>query len=83
MNMHFAYIIQSGQHGRYYIGSTSDLEERLTRHNRGRNKSTKSGIPWKLVYAEEFLTQQDAYRHEMQIKSYKGGQAFKNLITKS
>ncbi len=71
--MFYAYILKSFKTEKYYIGSTHDLEARLARHNAGRNKSTKEGIPWELVYREEFPTEQDAYRREFQIKSYKGG----------
>lgn len=80
--MYHAYIIKSETKGRYYVGSTGDIDARILRHNCGRNKSTKYGIPWILVYSEEFKTEQDAYKREMQIKSYKGGNAFKVLVGK-
>ena len=80
VDMHFTYIIRSLKTGRYYIGSTNDVPERLSRHNGGKNKSTKSGVPWELVKVEEYGTRQEAYKREFQIKSYKGGEAFKKLI---
>jgi len=43
-------------------------------------KSTKNFRPWEIVYKEFFDTKQEAYRRELQIKSYKGGQAFKKLL---
>ncbi|OGE88379.1 MAG: endonuclease [Candidatus Doudnabacteria bacterium RIFCSPLOWO2_02_FULL_49_13] len=76
----YAYILKSQKHGRYYVGSTNDLQDRLKRHNAGYNKSTKDGVPWELVYSETFLTKQEAYKRELKIKSYKGGEAFKRLI---
>jgi putative endonuclease len=79
--MYFAYILKSEKHGRYYIGSCSDIYDRLKRHNGGRNKATKNGIPWILVYKETFLTRSEAYKREFQIKSYKGGEAFKKIVT--
>jgi len=78
--VHWVYILQGEKTGRHYIGSTEDVEERVRRHNRGANRSTKSGVPWVLVYKEEFSTKKDAYRKEMKIKSYKGGEAFKKLL---
>lgn len=78
--MHYVYIIKSQAISRYYIGSTENIENRLSRHNSGKNKSTKNGIPWSLVYSEEFKTRQEAYKREFQIKSYKGGEAFKKLV---
>lgn len=79
-NMYYAYIIYSVKTNKYYLGSTVDINSRLQRHNAGRNKSTKNGIPWKLVYSEEFKNRQEAYKREMKIKSYKGGNAFKKLV---
>lgn len=77
----FSYILKSEKTGRYYIGSSSDpITRLLERHNKRLVRSTKSGVPWKIVYQEEFLTRQDAYRREMQIKRYKSGEAFKKLV---
>ena len=78
--MYYIYILKSQKHGRYYVGSSNDIEKRLKRHNASQNKSTKSGAPWTIVYSEEFLSRQDAVRRELQIKKYKGGEAFKKLV---
>lgn len=78
--MFCVYILKSLVHGRYYIGHTEDITVRLKRHNNGLVKSTKSGKPWRLVYEEKALDKNIAYRRELQIKSYKGGKAFKKLI---
>ena len=80
--MFSAYILKSDKSGKYYIGHTENLVERLRRHNRGMVKSTKSYRPWKIVYTENFDNKNDAYRREFEIKSYKGGNAFKKLIEK-
>lgn len=74
------YILKSIKNGRYYIGHTSNIEERVLRHNSGRSKFTKSGMPWKLVYTENYPTKAEAFRRETEIKSYKGGFKFKNLF---
>ena len=60
--MFTVYIIKSIKTGKYYIGSTSNLDERLKRHNSSRNKSTRNGVPWKIVYNESFFGKNDAYR---------------------
>ncbi|MEW6616899.1 MAG: GIY-YIG nuclease family protein [Patescibacteria group bacterium] len=78
--MYYTYILKSEKTGKHYVGSCENIESRLKRHTSGRNKSTKAGIPWKLIYFEAFLTKQDSYRREFQIKSFKGGEAFKKLI---
>ncbi len=74
------YILKSEKDSKFYIGSTKNIEQRLYRHNKGLVKSTKNRIPFVLVYCEEFLTLSEARRRERQIKSYKGGKAFDNLI---
>ena len=80
--MYKAYILQSEKSGKYYIGHTQDLENRLKRHNDGRVRSTKEHRPWKVIYTESFNTKEEVYRRELKIKSYKGGEAFKKLISK-
>lgn len=74
------YILKSVKNGRYYIGHTHNIEDRLLRHNRGRSKATKSGIPWQLKYSENHNTKSGAYNREMEIKNYKGGIKFKKLL---
>jgi len=78
--MYFTYILQSLKSGGYYIGYSGNILERLSAHNRGSTRSTKAGRPWKLVYAVEFTSKEEAMKREKLIKSYKGGDAFKNLI---
>ncbi|MBE0572264.1 MAG: GIY-YIG nuclease family protein [Ignavibacteriaceae bacterium] len=78
--MYFVYIIKSLVTIRYYIGSTENLDRRLSYHNSGKVKSTKAYKPWKLVHMERFDTKSDAIKRERQIKSYKSGNAFKKLL---
>ncbi|MFA6132096.1 MAG: GIY-YIG nuclease family protein [Patescibacteria group bacterium] len=76
------YILFSEKHDRYYIGSTSDINTRLQRHNAGATASTKPFRPWVLVYEEKFETKTEARKRENQIKKYKGGRAFKKLVSR-
>ncbi len=76
------YILQSLKTNRYYVGFTSDVFARLVRHNQGRNNATRRDRPWKVIYREIFTNRNDAYQRERQIKSYKGGKAFKKLINR-
>lgn len=76
----YVYILKSNINNKYYIGCTNNLSRRLKDHNSGNNFSTKSGIPWKIVYNEEIEKQEEAYKRERQIKSYKSGNAFKKLL---
>ena len=77
---YFVYILQSQKDQKYYIGSTSNVENRLAFHNSGRQRSTRTRVPFKLVYSESFTTKTEALRRERQIKAFKGGEAFRKLI---
>jgi len=69
--MYNVYILQSDKTGKFYVGSTGDLEDRLIRHFNGRSIATKHGGPWKLVFTEEYNSRQEAFHREMEIKSWK------------
>ena len=79
--MYQVYVLHSLKDGRYYIGSTSNLKARIHFHNSGKQRSTRHRIPFELVYSEIFESKTNALRREKQIKSYKGGEAFKKLIS--
>lgn len=66
--MYTVYILYSQKSSRYYVGQTSDITDRLERHNQGRVKSTKFGIPWKVVLQLEVSTRSEAMVLEKQIK---------------
>lgn len=78
--MYSVYILQSKKDGGYYVGCTSNLYKRLLAHNSGKTVSLKNRQPLKLIYFEEYNSIEEAYKREKQIKSYKGGEAFKKLI---
>ncbi len=78
--MYKVYILQSNKNKKYYIGYSSNLDKRIKQHNLGLNISTKSGVPWNIIYTEVYDNKKDAWLREHQIKSYKGGEAFKNLL---
>ncbi len=77
------YILQSQTSGRFYVGHTEDLEERIHRHNSGQTKSGRNRGPWKLVYSAEYSTRSEAMRREMQIKSWKSHRYLQKLIQES
>ena len=78
--MYYVYILKSLKDNKYYIGSTSDLQARLAYHNAGLQRSTKHRIPFEMVYHEVLASKETALIREKQIKSYKGGEAFKKLL---
>ena len=77
------YIPKSQQNGVYYIGSTGNLEEHIQRHNQGRSRYTKSGIPWKVVCTEQFENRFEAIKRERQIKRRKSRDYIEGLVRTS
>ncbi|MDD5765678.1 MAG: GIY-YIG nuclease family protein [Candidatus Marinimicrobia bacterium] len=74
------YILYSKSKDRYYIGQTQDLANRLNEHNSGESKSTKTGVPWIVVYTKEFQTRSEAMIYENQLKSLKNRKIIEELI---
>ena len=77
---HYVYILQSQKDQKYYIGLTHDVEARLLFHNSGKQRSTKNRTPFKIILVEQFENRLLALAREKQVKSWKGGNAFKQLI---
>jgi len=80
---YYVYILLSHHNGKYYIGSTRNLEDRIKRHNEGRSKYTKYGIPWELLYSEKYLDRSDAIKREKQIKRQKSKKFIEALVKTS
>jgi putative endonuclease len=74
------YILQSTISGKYYIGTTGDLDDGLKRHNAGRSKATASGRPWDLVYSEAYETRSEAVQRERQLKNWKSHTNLERLV---
>ena len=78
--MYYLYIIKS-QCGRFYIGSTDNLENRLRQHNSKQFKGwTNRYDNWSLVYKESFNTRTEVLKREKVVKALKGGNEFKKLV---
>ncbi len=77
--MFYTYVLKSQKDGKYYIGSTSDIEKRLQFHNEGFNVSTKNRRPLDLVFKKEFKDKKEAMQFEFLLKRQKGGEGFRKL----
>ena len=66
--MFYVYIIKSKKDGNLYTGSTNDLKRRFFEHNKGLCKSTKTRIPFQLVYYEAYVSEKDARGREHNLK---------------
>ena len=78
------YILQSSKSSKLYIGQTQNLEDRLARHNKGFSKSTKFGVPWEIIYIEEFATRSEAIKREKYLKNLKSSKyILKNIVNET
>jgi len=78
--MYYVYILHSKSLNKSYVGSTSDLKNRLKIHNLGKVRSTKNGKPWQLVYYEGFINKTDCRREELFLKTGKGRDRVKYML---
>ena len=75
---HFVYVLESELNKSLYIGYyPQDVQERLAKHNQGEVLSTKAYRPWKLVFYEAYLNQEDALRREKYLKTNQGSRVLK------
>ena len=66
----FVYVLKCSN-GKYYTGSTTNLEKRLWQHQNGEGSNfTKAHLPVELVYVEEFERIDDAFYREKQIQGW-------------
>ena len=79
--MWFAYALRSEKDGGLYVGMTSNVGKRLAEHNRGYNRSTKSRIPFSLIYFEECSSRSEAREREKYLKSGIGRDFLKRQAT--
>jgi putative endonuclease len=77
---HYVYILKSMKDQKFYIGESADVQKRLIFHNSGLQRSTRNRIPFIILHIETFESKSEALKREKQIKSWKGGEAFKQLI---
>ncbi len=79
--MFFVYILYSPSIGRYYVGQTEDLDQRLEKHNSGTfiESSTKYGIPWEIFYVIECISRKQAVNMEAHLKKMKSVKYYHSL----
>jgi len=69
--MAYVYILESLRDGRYYIGSTENLEKRLKHHRGGFTPSTKRFGTIRLIFKQEYENIKDARHIERKLKNLK------------
>ncbi len=78
--MNFLYILKSDKNGRYYVGSTNNIERRLREHNSGKTISLKHLRPLTLVFKQTYAHLEDAKKIEQKLKKAKSRNILKKII---
>ena len=78
--MYYVYLLLSEKDGKFYTGSTNDLKRRLNEHNTGKVKSTSKRQPFKLIYYEACINEDDTRRREKYLKSGMGKKYLRNRL---
>jgi putative endonuclease len=78
--MNTVYILYSSKLGKFYIGQTTDLANRLLQHNDlNSSYSTKRGQPWKIFLTMQCKSISHAMKLERHIKNMKSKKFILNL----
>ncbi len=83
--MYSLYILICDE-GKHYIGVTDTLERRISEHNDPDGKKiryTRRYTNWRMIYTETYSTLSEARKREYEIKSWKWGNKFRQLIAQS
>lgn len=65
----YTYVLKSKVDDDLYIGYCNDLRKRLQEHNSGEVRSTKSRLPFTIVYYEACLSEDKAIKREKYFKT--------------
>ena len=78
--MFYTYVLQSMKDGKFYTGYTFDLRKRFNEHNSNKVFSTKNRGPFRLIYYEACINEDDAKAREKYLKSGMGKRYLKNRL---
>jgi putative endonuclease len=76
----YVYVLKSKKDRLLYTGCTSDLRERLKKHNNGQVPSTKLRVPLELIYYEFCVDKTDAFHREKYLKTTYGKRYIKSRL---
>ena len=81
MNTYYTYVLKSLKDKHFYIGFTSNLDERMKAHANGLVSSTKYRRPFILVYYEVCFDKTSAIKREKYLKTSYGHRYLNNRIS--
>ena len=79
----FVYCISSVRRNYIYAGLTNALWRRVSQHNEGRERTTRTYSPFKLIHYEEFETRIEARIREKYLKSGIGKEFLRKISKES
>jgi len=77
--MFYVYVL-SCNNNNFYVGYSSDLKKRITKHKKGLVISTKNRLPISLIYYECFISKKDAKAREIYLKSGAGKDQLASIL---
>ncbi|MFZ5366335.1 MAG: GIY-YIG nuclease family protein [Patescibacteria group bacterium] len=78
--MYHVYVLESLKDRKLYVGYTDNLKRRFEEHNSGEVAITKYRKPFRLIYYEAYLNQQDATSREKYFKTGWGRTHLKKVL---
>ena len=81
--MFYIYDLSSLKRNYIYVGMTKDLDDRVERHNDGREKTTRAYRPFKLIFSESLDVERiEAKKKEKYWKSGVGKEKLRQIRDK-
>ena len=81
--MFYVYVLKSQMDGNLYIGYTTNLKNRLQKHQNGEVLSTSPRRPFDLIFYEGYKNMEDAKRREGYLKTSKGKSSLRMMLRDS
>ena len=81
--MYKIYVLRSLKDGNLYIGCTSNLSKRIKENDSKKVLSTKSRLPFKLIFSENCRDKYKAFEIERFYKTARGKKILRNKIIHS
>lgn len=80
--MYYVYLLECADDKSWYIGYSSNLKQRIGRHQKGGGgRTTSRKQNWELVYYEAYKNERDAKGRERFLKSGSGRKYLKKQLT--
>jgi len=77
--MYYVYVLKLSNR-QNYVGYTDAINRRLLEHKKGKVRSTKKYLPFRLIFYEAFASKEDARRRERYLKTSKGKSTLKMML---